>query len=168
MSRFAAQPAARLNPRFPGRLQKGGIGIDAGPLSPEQCGVTSPREPTMMLRSISMAAAIFAATIGSALAQQAAYTWTGMGINVPGSSKCTRYKMTIDVTVQGKVVKGLFQQEGRDQRNFEAMLDDKGMFKTKAIVGGGNSMDVTGTIKDGDTKVLLDGYCKFDAKLTKN
>ena len=29
------------------------------------------------------------------------YTWTGYGINVPGSSKCPTYKMTIDVTVDG-------------------------------------------------------------------
>jgi hypothetical protein len=102
-----------------------------------------------------------------ALAQQAAYTWTGMGINVAGSSKCPTYKMTINVTVEGKVAKGVFQQEGREQRNFEAALDDKGVFKTKAMLGGGNTIDVSGTIKDGDTRVLLDGYCKFDAKLTK-
>jgi hypothetical protein len=109
-----------------------------------------------------------AAMLGGALAQNAAYTWTGMGINAPGgSTKCPTYKMTINVTVEGKMVKGLFQQEGRDQRHFEATLDDKGMFKTKAVVGGGNTIDVAGTIKDGDTKVVLDGYCKFDAKLTK-
>jgi len=125
-----------------------------------------------MLRTITIATTVGAAVataamLGGALAQNAAYTWTGMGTNVMGSSKCPGYKMTINVTVEGKAVKGLFQQEGRDQRHFEATLDDKGMFKTKAVVGGGNSMDVTGTIKDGDTKVLLDGYCKFDAKLTK-
>ena len=28
-------------------------------------------------------------------------------------------------------------------------------------------MDVTGTIADSGSKVLRDGYCKFDAKLTK-
>ena len=120
-----------------------------------------------MLKTISIAAVASAAMLGGAWAQSTAYTWTGMGANVVGSSKCPGYKMTINVTVEGKVVKGIFQQEGRDQRNFEATLDDKGMFKTKAVVGGGNTMDVTGTIKDGDTKVLLDGYCKFDAKLTK-
>ena len=120
-----------------------------------------------MLRTITIAAVATAGMLGGALAQSSAYTWTGMGTNVMGSSKCPGYKMTINVTVEGKVVKGVFQQEGRDQRNFEAALDGKGMFKTKAVVGGGNTMDVTGTIKDGDTKVLLDGYCKFDAKLTK-
>jgi hypothetical protein len=104
---------------------------------------------------------------GPAWAQQAAYTWTGLGQNVPGSSKCTGYKMTINVTVDGTAVKGQFQQEGRDQRHFEATLGQGGVFKTKAVVGGGNQMDVTGTIKDGGGQVLLDGYCKFDAKLTR-
>jgi len=104
---------------------------------------------------------------GAAWAEQATYTWTGMGQNVAGSSKCDRYKMTINVTVEGTAVKGQFQQEGRDQRHFEATLGQGGVFKTKAVVGGGNTMDVTGTIKDGASKVLLDGYCKFDAKLTK-
>jgi hypothetical protein len=111
-----------------------------------------------------VAGALFA---GAAWAQQAAYTWTGYGQNVLGSSKCTGYKMTINVTVEGTAVKGQFQQEGRDQRHFEATLGQGGVFKTKAVVGGGNQMDVTGTIKDGESKVLLDGYCKFDAKLTK-
>lgn len=99
-----------------------------------------------------------------AQAQQAAYTWTGMGM---GSGKCTSYKMTIDVTVEGTAVKGLFKQEGRDQRHFEATMGAGGVFKTKAVVGGGGAMDVTGTIADAGSKVLLDGYCKFDAKLTK-
>jgi hypothetical protein len=111
-----------------------------------------------------IATALFAS---AAWAQQAAYTWTGMGQNVPGSSKCTGYEMTINVTVQGTSVKGDFQQKGRDQRHFEATLGQGGVFKTKAVVGGGNTMDVSGTIKDGESKVLLDGYCKFDAKLTK-
>jgi hypothetical protein len=123
----------------------------------------------MTKRAIGVVAVAFAALLlaGAAHAQQAVYTWTGYGLNVAGSSKCTGYKMTIDVTVTGTAVKGLFQQEGRDQRHFEATLGQGGVFKTKAVLGSGNSMDVTGTIKDGDTKVLLYGYCKFDAKLMK-
>jgi hypothetical protein len=105
------------------------------------------------------------AYIGAAQAQQAAYVWTGMGTNVPNSSKCPTYKMEIDVTVDGSAVKGQFQQEGRDQRHFEAVADANGAFKTKAQVGGGGSMDVTGSVKDGT--VILDGYCKFGGKLTK-
>lgn len=108
---------------------------------------------------------LFAAS--AAQAQQAAYTWTGMGTNVSGSSKCATYKMTIDVTVDGNAVKGHFQQQGRDERHFEATLDGKGLFKTKAEVGGGGSMDVTGAISDKESRVMLDGYCKFDGKLTK-
>jgi hypothetical protein len=28
-------------------------------------------------------------------------------------------------------------------------------------------MDVKGTIKDGESRIILDGYCKFDAKLVR-
>jgi hypothetical protein len=75
--------------------------------------------------------------------------------------------MTIDVTVDGNAVKGLFEQEGRPQRHFEATKDATGAFKTKAEVGGGGSMDVAGSLKDGASQVVLDGYCKFGGKLTK-
>jgi hypothetical protein len=104
---------------------------------------------------------------GAAQAQTAAYNWTGYGVNVAGSSKCPTYKMVIDVTVDGSSVKGLFQQEGRPQRHFEATKDASGLFKVKADLGGSSSMDVTGSLKDGDSKVLLDGYCKFGGPLTK-
>jgi hypothetical protein len=114
-------------------------------------------------------ASVFATALfaGAAFAQQAVYTWTGPGENVRGASKCPGYKMTIDVTVQGNDVKGLFQQEGREQRHFEATLGQGGVFKTKAMLGQGNSIDVLGTIKDGESKVMLDGYCKFEGKLSK-
>ena len=111
-----------------------------------------------------ISAALFA---GAVSAQQANYTWTGYGQNVAGASKCPTYKMTIDVTIEGTAVKGHFQQEGRDGRHFEATLGQGGVFKTQAVVGGNNKMDVTGTIADGSSKVLLDGYCKFEGKLTK-
>ena len=103
----------------------------------------------------------------AAMAQSPAYTWAGYGTNVPGSSKCPTYKMTIDVTVAGDKVTALFEQEGRPQRHFEATKDAKGAFKTTAVVGGGNIMQVTGTISDADSTVLLDGYCKFGGPLTK-
>jgi archaellum component FlaG (FlaF/FlaG flagellin family) len=105
---------------------------------------------------------------GTAVAQQAAYTWTGYGTNMGGSNKCPTYKMTIQVTVQGNSVKGAFQQEGRDQRSFTATLGPGGVFKTKAAISNGNTMEVTGTIADGGpSKVLLEGYCKFDAALIR-
>ena len=115
-------------------------------------------------------AGVFATTLlaGLASAQQAAvYTWTGPGVNVRGASKCPGYKMTIDVTVQGNDVKGLFQQEGREQRNFQTTLGQGGAFKTVAKLGQGNTIDVVGTIKDGGSKIMLDGYCKFEGPLTK-
>jgi len=103
-----------------------------------------------------------------ASAQTASYTWTGFGKSggVGGSSNCPSYKMKIDVTVTGTDVKGLFQQEGRPQRHFEATADAAGVFRTKAKVDGG-SMDVKGTINATKASVLLDGYCKFDATLKK-
>jgi hypothetical protein len=114
-------------------------------------------------------ASVFATALfaGAASAQQAVYTWTGAGVNVRGASKCPGYKMTVDVTVDGTAVKGLFQQEGREQRNFETKLGQGGAFKTVAKLGQGNTMDVVGTIKDSESKILLDGYCKFEGKLTK-
>lgn len=101
----------------------------------------------------------------SAQAAPVTYRWSGYGVNVPGSSKCPSYKMTIDVAVDGTKVTALFQQEGRPQRHFEAALDPQGRFRTRAIVGGGNMMDVSGTISVGASDVLLDGYCKFGGKL---
>ena len=105
---------------------------------------------------------------GAAMAQTpVVYTWTGMGTNVPGSSKCPTYKMNIEVTVTGKAVKGIFQQEGRDQRHFETTLGKDGKIKTAAMVGGGNMMDVIGEVSDAGGKIKLDGYCKFEGALTK-
>ncbi len=98
-----------------------------------------------------------------ALAQQ--YTWTGYGA---GQYNCPRYKMTIDVTVTGNQVKGTFMQEGRSQRFWDPVaMDGGGNFRTTAKVADGN-MKVSGRITPTGGNVLLDGYCKFDAKqLTK-
>ena len=75
--------------------------------------------------------------------------------------------MTIDVTVDGKNVKGTFQQEGRPERTFETTLGENGGIKTTAKVGGGRMMDVVGSVKEGAAKIMLDGYCKFEGPLTK-
>ena len=121
-----------------------------------------------MTKTICATAALAALLLGgTAMADPVAYAWTGMGVNVPGSAKCATYKMTIDVSVDGNAVKGTFQQQGRDQRHFEATLDAKGAFKTKAQLGGGSTMDVSGKITDSDRRILLDGYCKFEGKLLK-
>ena len=120
-----------------------------------------------MLRTIAATALATLALAGPAHAQASKYMWTGYGVNVPGSSKCPTYKMTIDLTVAGDGIKALFEQEGRPQRHFEATKDGQGNYKTTAVVGGGNIMQVSGKITDADSTVLLDGYCKFDATLTK-
>ena len=120
-----------------------------------------------MLRTIAATALATLVLAGPAHAQATKYVWTGYGINVPGSSKCPTYKMTINVTVAGDSVKALFEQEGRPERHFEATKDAKGMFKTTAVVGGGNIMQVSGTINGAENNVLLDGYCKFGGALLK-
>ncbi|MBL8674873.1 MAG: hypothetical protein JNL07_08315 [Rhodospirillales bacterium] len=112
-------------------------------------------------RSAALAAILFLVP-AAALAQT--YVWNGPGT---GSGNCTSYKMKIDVTVNGADVKGLFLQEGRTQRHFEAKADATGAFKTTAVVGGGGTMYVSGkTTGDGGT-ILLDGYCKFGGPLKK-
>jgi hypothetical protein len=121
-----------------------------------------------MLRAFAAATLGALLMAGAAQAQSAAkYIWIGMGENVPGSSKCPTYKMTINVTVAGDSVKALFQQEGRPERHFEATKDPQGNFKTTAVVGGGNVMQVSGKITGAENTVLLDGYCKFGGYLAK-
>jgi len=120
-----------------------------------------------MLRALAAAALTALVIAGPAHAQSAKYVWTGYGINVPGSSKCPTYKMTIDITVAGNAVKAKFLQEGRTERHFEATKDPQGNYKTEAVVGGGNIMQVSGKITEADSTVLLDGYCKFGGHLTK-
>ena len=103
----------------------------------------------------------------SAWAEPAIYTLTGMGSGVAGSSKCATYQVTVDLAVDGKTVKGSFRQQGRPERGFTATLDDKGAFKTTAQVGEGNTMDVSGNVSELDGRILLDGYCKFEGRLSR-
>jgi hypothetical protein len=119
------------------------------------------------MRTLILAMALALSGVGAAWAQAANYTLTGMGTGVAGTSKCATYQITIDVSVDGKAVKGLFKQQGRPERAFAATLDDKGAFKTRADFGEGNVMDVSGTVGDKDGRILLDGYCKFEGKLTR-
>ncbi len=119
----------------------------------------------MRIWALATALALFG--IGAAWAEAVTYSLTGMGSGVAGTSKCATYQITIDVTVDGKAVKGLFKQQGRPERSFTATLDDKGAFKTRAEVGEGNTMDVSGTITDKEGRILLDGYCKFEGKLIR-
>jgi hypothetical protein len=122
----------------------------------------------MLMRAFIPAGAVVALLLGApAWGQPVAYTWSGMGTGVANSSRCATYRMTIDVTVVGKTVKGVIHQQGRPERQFEATLDDKGLFKTKAELGDGGAIDVSGTISDKESRVLLDGYCKFEGRLTR-
>lgn len=121
----------------------------------------------MRLAFLSSLAAMAALCV-PALAQTASYTWTGYGRSggIGGSTSCSSYKMQVDVTVNGAQIKGLFQQQGRPQRNFEATADAGGSFRAIAKVSGG-TMDVRGTINATTATVVLDGYCKFDARLRR-
>ena len=120
-----------------------------------------------MLKRLAGAMATTLLLAGPTMAEPAIFTWTGYGLNVPGSGKCPTYKMTIDVTVVGTDVQGRFQQEGRPERNFKAVLGADMKFKTTAVVGGGNKMDVVGSLKEGASTIMLDGYCLFEGKLSK-
>ena len=120
-----------------------------------------------MLKRIAVVALAALLPVLPASAEPTVLSWTGYGLNVPGSGKCPTYKMTIDVTVVGTDVQGRFQQEGRPERNFKATLGGDMKFKTTAIVGGGNKMDVVGSLKEGASTIMLDGYCLFEGKLTK-
>lgn len=118
-----------------------------------------------MFRALTAGAALAVLVAGlPAQAQQMRYTGNSMGV---GSGKCATYRMDLEVTVEGSAVKGHIKQQGRPEREFEATLGAGGAVKTKAVVGGGESMDVSGTISDKEARILLDGYCKFDFKLTR-
>jgi hypothetical protein len=97
-------------------------------------------------------------------AQQIVYSGNAMGV---GSGKCATYKMAIEVAINGSAVKGHIKQQGRTDRYFDATLEPDAAIKTKVVVGGGESMDVIGTINDKEARILLDGYCKFDFRLTR-
>jgi hypothetical protein len=71
----------------------------------------------------------------------------------------------MEMTVTGSDIKAIFQQEGRDQRNFAATAAADGSFVTEAIVGGGGKMKVTGKVTPSEVTVKLDGYCLFNFKL---
>jgi hypothetical protein len=99
-----------------------------------------------------------------AQADPANYAWTGMG---NGTGKCDTYRMEINVTVDGSAVKGVLKQQGRPERAFQATADANGQFKTNAPVGNDGTLEVSGSLKEGMSQVILDGYCKFGGKLTK-
>jgi len=113
-----------------------------------------------------VAALLSMAVCGAVFAQPVTYTWTGMGTAVPGSAKCQTYRMTVSMTVDGNNVKGVFRQQGRQERTFVATKDAKSVVKTTAVVGGEGTLDVTITFRGDDARILMEGYCKFEGRLT--
>jgi hypothetical protein len=122
----------------------------------------------MRFRAVAVVLAMLSFGAG-AQADSVVCAWTGYGGFGTKSTgtKCGSYKVTVDVTVGGESVRGIFQQQWRDQRSFEATRAADGKFKTTAVAGGGSVMDVTGVTNDSESTVLLDGYCRFDAKLSR-
>jgi hypothetical protein len=99
-----------------------------------------------------------------AAAEQMLYAGNSMGV---GTGKCATYRMAMEVAVDGSTVKGRIKQQGRLDRDFEATMGTGGAIKTTAVVGGDNKMDVVGTINDKEALIVLDGYCKFEFRLTR-
>jgi len=110
-------------------------------------------------------AAMLAGAVDALAQQSTVYTWTGRSTSFEG--RCPTYEMTIDVTVTGREVKGWFQQKGRPERGFVATLDNAGAYKSTAVVGGGNTMDVSGSVSGDTGKVQLRGYCDFGGDMKK-
>jgi hypothetical protein len=108
-----------------------------------------------------------AGVTGIASAQQGKYNWVGYGRGTVQTPNCGSYKMTINITVANGRAAGLFQQVGRQERNFDIPLQANGTFKGEAVVGGGNKMQVTGRISGDSGEILLDGYCKFGGTLKR-
>jgi hypothetical protein len=117
-----------------------------------------------MFRALAAVALAHLFTSLPAQAQQMLYTGNSMGV---GSGKCATYRMDLELAVEGSVVKGHLKQQGRPDRGFDATLGAAGALKAKAVVGNGESMDVSGTINDKEARILLDGYCKFEFRLTR-
>lgn len=120
--------------------------------------------PKIRILGACWAAGMVSMLAAGAQAESANYAWTGMG---DGSGKCNTYKMEINVSVDGNTVKGVLKQQGRPERSFQATADASGVFKASAEVGNGGTLEVSGSLKEGMSQVILDGYCKFGGKLTR-
>jgi len=109
-------------------------------------------------------------TGGAAIAQQpppGKYNWVGYGRGGVDSPNCGTYKMTISISVENGRAIGLFQQDGRAQRNFDLPIQANGIFKGEARLGEGNKISVSGRISGDSGEILLDGYCKFGGTLRR-
>ena len=120
-----------------------------------------------MRRSIMCLAAIGLLSTANVSAQEQKLTWVGYGRGTATTPNCATYKMTINLTAGAGRVKGIFQQEGRQQRNFDVPMQPNGVFKGEAALSSGNKMSVSGRIHGDSGEILLDGYCKFGGTLRK-
>lgn len=117
----------------------------------------------MLRTALALPLVVLSASIAPAQTQT---TYEGSSYGT-GSGKCSSYRMAVTVTRAGDQVDGIFQQEGRTQREFHAKADAGGRFKTETQVGGGGTMNVSGMVAPDNAAVLLDGYCRFDTKLSR-
>jgi hypothetical protein len=119
------------------------------------------RSPRVAILAVS-----FLAGIAPACAEPVKYTWRGQGENVPGSSKCGGYQMTINVYAENGKVWGDWQQTGRVVRNFEFPLAPDGSFKG-AVDLQASIMNVKGEIGPDRARFDMKGYCIFGGNLKK-
>lgn len=94
------------------------------------------------------------------------YTWKGNGENVPGSSKCPGYTLTINANVENGKIWGQWQQTGRVVRSFEFPLQPDGSFKGQVDLQM-SKMNVSGEVTADGARFDMRGYCKFGGRLTK-
>jgi len=116
------------------------------------------------LAALSLAA--LAAAAPPAAAEPLKYTWRGAGDNVPGSSKCGGYMMTIEAFAENGKVWGQWQQAGRVVRPFEFPLGPDGSFKGTVDLQA-SIMNVSGQITADFARFDMKGYCKFGGTMKK-
>lgn len=103
---------------------------------------------------------------GPAAAEPARFTWRGVGENVPGSSKCGGYRLTIEAFVENGRIWGQWQQEGRVVRPFEFALGPDGSFKGTVDLQA-SIMNVSGQATADAARFDMKGYCKFGGTMRK-
>jgi hypothetical protein len=104
--------------------------------------------------------------VSPAAAEPVKYTWRGYGENVPGSSKCPGYRLTIEAFVEGARIWGQWQQEGRVVRPFDFAIGPDGRFGGKVDLQA-SIMTVSGQVGPDQARFDMKGYCKFGGALTK-
>ncbi len=94
-------------------------------------------------------------------AQTQKYTWDGLGQG--RESKCSIYRMHIELTAENGRVVGTFQQKDRPLRRFDLPAAADGTFSGQVPVSGG-TMRVQGKL-GANPEIRLTGYCDFGGTL---